>query len=184
MVIYMVMNYKEALEKYKTKYNLNKAIKNKEIHKIDKGLYSFDNDYNYLDLLIKKYPYLIINDRSAFFYLGLTDEIPEKINISTKQKNRKIIDNQLDQTFESEKLYGLGAIEVEINNTKIKIYNKERMLIELIRNKAKYDYSYYKCLILEYRKIIDELDIHLLNEYLKKFKKGKYILKKLNEEVF
>ena len=36
----MICSSKEILKKYKTRYNLSKAIKNKEIFKLEHGIYS------------------------------------------------------------------------------------------------------------------------------------------------
>ena len=36
----MLYNYNEALKKYKDDYNIKKAVSNKEIYKIEKGIYS------------------------------------------------------------------------------------------------------------------------------------------------
>lgn len=41
----------------------------------------------------------------------------------------------------------------------IRIYNKERMLIELVRYKSKLPFDYYKEIILNYRKLLPRLDI-------------------------
>ena len=41
----------------------------------------------------------------------------------------------------------------------IKIYSKERMLIEVVRNKSKLPYDYYKEIIGRHRKLVNEMDI-------------------------
>ena len=70
------------------------------------------------------------------------------------------------------------------NNVMINIYNKERMLIELIRNKNEIPFDYYKEIIGNYREIVDELDMGLLAGYLEKFKNGKNIFDIIHREVF
>ena len=66
----------------------------------------------------------------------------------------------------------------------IKIYNKERMLIELVRNKNSIAFDYYKEIISNYREIADEIDMSLLAEYLEKFTNGKNIFEIIHREVF
>ena len=53
--------------------------------------------------------------------------------------------------------------------------DKERMLIELIRNKNTIPFDYYKEIINNYREIEDEIDMSLLADYLESFTNGKNI---------
>ena len=69
------------------------------------------------------------------------------------------------------------------NNVEIKIYNKERMLIELIRNKNKLPFDYYKEILLNYRKVINELDIQAIQEYAFALPKTSMVLETLQLEV-
>ena len=50
----MIYNYKEIKEKYKNNYKIEKAIKNGEIYKIEKNVYSDTKNVNYLELISKK----------------------------------------------------------------------------------------------------------------------------------
>ena len=43
----MIYNHKEMKEKYKSDYQINKAIENKEIYKIEKNIYSDTKNINY-----------------------------------------------------------------------------------------------------------------------------------------
>ena len=61
MVREMIYNYKEILEIYKSDYNLKKALDNKEVYKIEEGLYSDYPNISYLKKITKKYPYAIIS---------------------------------------------------------------------------------------------------------------------------
>ena len=65
----------------------------------------------------------------------------------------------------------------------IRIYSKERMLIELLRSKGSLPYDLYKEILTSYRRIIDELDLRLIEEYLEGFPKARLIQKRLDEEV-
>ena len=74
---------------------------------------------------------------------------------------------------------------MEIDNGLIvNIYDKERMLIELIRNKNKLPYDFYKDIINNYRDIIDTIEIRKIEEYLKYFKNRENIYKIIRNEVF
>lgn len=65
-------------------------------------------------------------------------------------------------------------IGVEIINycgDDIRVFSKERLLIELIRKKNKMPFDYYKEILRNYRKIIYELDFQLVEEYAEKLPK-------------
>ena len=81
----MIYNYKEIKEKYKNNYKIEKAIKNGEIYKIEKNVYSDTKNVNYLELISKKYPNAIFTMDSAFYFHNLTDVIPSKINLAMKE---------------------------------------------------------------------------------------------------
>ena len=80
-------------------------------------------------------------------------------------------------------LLHLGEVEQIVDGATLRIYDKERMLIELLRNKNKMPYDLYKEIIYNYRKIITELEIWRIQEYAEIFPKSKMIKKALDEEV-
>ncbi|MBO4395226.1 MAG: hypothetical protein J5819_02630 [Eubacterium sp.] len=57
------------------------------------------------------------------------------------------------------------------------------MLIELLRGKNSMPYDLYKEILLNYREIINDLDIRRIQEYASVFPKSKMISKALDEEV-
>ena len=82
-----------------------------------------------------------------------------------------------------DKYFDIGDYFIYYNNIKIRIYDKERMLIELVSNKNKISYDMYKEIIKNYRDIIDSLNILKLQGYLEKFNDGEKYLKIIQEEV-
>lgn len=184
MVREMIYNYKEILEKYKSDYNLKKALDNKEIYKIEDGLYSDYPNISYFKKITKKYPYAIISGLSAYYFYGLTDVIPDKIEVCTKQNSTKIRDDEVKQIRMLDSLYVLGITKYEYEGTILNIYNKERLLIDLARNKNSMGYDLYKEIVLNYRKIVDELDMSLIEKYLKHFNDGNRLYEILMNEVF
>lgn len=180
----MIYTHKELKDKKLDNYKIEKKISNKELYKIEKGLYSDIEKYNQLEYIMKKYPNSIFVSESAFFYLGLTDYIPNKYFLATKHNAQKIQNEKVEQIFMTNHFFEIGIMELIYNNVKINIYNKERMLIELIRNRNSLSFDYYKEIINNYREIVDELDISLIADYLKYFSNGKNIFEIINREVF
>jgi len=180
----MIYRYGELKGKGLDNYNISKKVENEELYKIEKGLYSDTKNYNHLEYIVKKYSNTVFTSESAFFYLGLTDAIPSKYFLATSNNVSKINNEKIEQIFMSNHLFEIGKTEMNYNNVNINIYNKERMLIELIRNKNTFSFDYYKEIIINYREIEDEIDMSLLADYLENFANGKNIFEIIHREVF
>ena len=102
---------------------------------------------------------------SAYYYHNLTDFIPSKIVLATK-KNNKIRSKHVKQVRLTDELFGIGITKIKINGVSINVYDKERMLIELARSKNQIGYDMYKEIITNYRKIVDDLNMGKIEEYL------------------
>ena len=133
---------------------------------------------------MKKYPYGVITSYSAYYYYNLTDVIPNKIYLATNRNNRMISSNKIKQIRLKDELYNLGKTEMYYEEIKINIYDKERMLIELARNKRKIAYDLYKEIISNYRKIANSLNTQKIEEYLQYFVNGNRIFEIIQDEVF
>ena len=70
-----------------------------------------------------------------------------------------------------------------VEGATINVYDKERMLIELIRNKNQIAFDYYKEIISNYRKIINDLDISKIEEYIEIFPHEEHIYETVQREV-
>lgn len=180
----MIFTYNELLIKYKSAYQIEKAVKDGKIYKIEKGIYSDIPSVHYLEVIIKKYPYGIFTSYSAYYYHNLTDVIPDKIYLATDRNNMMINSNKIKQIRMKSELYKLGKVQIEYEGIKINIYDKERMLIELARNKNQIGYDLYKEIILNYRKQVNSLDTQKIEEYLQYFVNGDKIFQIIQDEVF
>lgn len=181
----MIYKYNELIKKriYSSDAQIKKAINTKELFKIDFGLYSNKKINSKLEIIAKKYENYIFNSDSAFFYHGLTDNIPLKYYLAGKRGAQKIKNDDIVQTYMDDKYFEIGDSFIFYNNIKIRIYDKERMLIELVRNKNSISYDMYKEIINNYRDIIDSLNLLKLQNYLSKFNDGEKLLKMIQEEV-
>ena len=180
----MILTYTECIDKYGNNYQLEKFLAEEQIYRVESGLYSTNRYPAELEIIVKKYPNAILTGEYAFYCHDLTDVIPEKYYIATKAKAAKLLDPRIVQIYVRDDLLMLGVTEKDINGVIVKIYDKERMLIELLRNKNSMPYDLYKEIIGNYRKIIEELQIWRIQEYADIFPKSKMIKKALEEEVF
>lgn len=180
----MIYTYNELLLKYKSAYQIDKAVKTGKVYKIEKGIYSDVPSVHYLAVIMKKYPYGVLTSHSAYYYHNLTDVIPSKIYLSTNRNATTITSIKIQQVRMKDELYNLGKIEINYEGIRINVYDKERMLIDLARNKNKIGYDLYKEIISNYRKIANSLDTHKIEEYLQYFVNGDNIFNIIQDEVF
>lgn len=180
----MIYTYKELKEQGLSAYNIKRMLEEGFLYKLDKGLYSDSEEFDQMEYIARKYPNAILTGESAFYVWNLTDEIPDNFHFASSHNSLKIKDENISQKFMSQKFLKLGVVQIKENNASINIFDKERMLIELIRDKKKYPYSLYKEIIHNYRDIADEIDTYKLNEYLKSFHNGDKIMNTIMDEVF
>lgn len=180
----MVYSFQEMLKKMGTKNNVEKAVKKGEIYKLKNNIYSDKKYINPIIVVSKKYPNGVITMDSAFYYYNLTDVIPQKVYIATNRNSNKIIDDKIVQIFMHKDILYKGKVEVEIDSSIVNIYDKERLLIELIRKRAFIPFDYYKEIISNYRQISDELDMYKIEEYVSLFKNEVNLFDILQREVF
>jgi len=179
----MLYFHKELKEKLKSDYQIQKAVEEKRYFKVDDGLYSDKQNVNYIEIIAKKYPNFVIYGDSAYYYHNLTDFIPQKIVLATT-KNNTIRSNFIRQVRLTDELFSLGITKTKINGIELNIYDKERMLIELVRGKNTMGYDMYKEIITNYRKIADELDMEKLEKYLSYFSYEDRLFEMIQDEVF
>ena len=180
----MIFTYNELFEKYKNTYRITKAVENKEIFRIEKGIYSDIPNVHYLEIIMKKYSYGIFTSYSAYYYHNLTDVIPNKMYLATNRNATTINSDKIQQIRMKDELYNLGKTQIEYEGIKINIYDKERMLIDLARNKNQMGYDLYKEIVSNYRKQVNLLDTQKIEEYLQYFVNGNKIFEIIQDEVF
>lgn len=180
----MILLYKDLIQQYKSDYKIKKLIEEGKIFKIEKGIYSDNNNINYLEILTKKYPNAIFTMESAFYYHNLTDVIPDKEYLALRRDSTKINDDRIKVVYYQDNLFEIGRSTLKVNNINIPIYDKERMLIELIRNRKNLGFDYYKEIINNYREIRETLSTTKIAEYISKFSIEDYLYDVIMKEVF
>ena len=179
----MLLTYAQCKEKYGSQYQIDKVLKNGEIFQIEKGVYSDKKHENELSIISFKYPNAVLTLNTAFYYYNLTDTIPEKYYLATERGAAKISDSRVIQKFENSDTVQLGAVVSDENGIKIHIYNRERLLLELLRNKSKLPFDYYKEVLNNFRKIIESLNMQDIQDYAYELPKSRMILELLQLEV-
>ena len=179
----MIYTYSQCIEKYKSDYQLKKAVKRGDLYKLEKGLYSDTPKTARLEVIAAKYPEGVFTLHNAFYYYNLTDVIPEDYYIATASNAPAITDDDIRQIFMPEKTFGCGVTSMTRRGVKIRIYSREKLLVELLRYKNKLPYDYYKELIRNYRKIADELNMEEVQDYIEQSPKKGMIYNTLEKEI-
>ena len=180
----MLFTYSDCLKKWQSDYQIKKQIQSGKLYQIEKGVYSDEPTVSTLAIITFKYPKRIVTMDSAFYYHGLTDVIPDVVHLATDKHAIYINDNRVHQYYVLSNILNVGATTVERRDATVRIYDKERMLIELLRFKNKFPFDYYKEIIGNYRNIIYDLDIERIQDYAESFPRSKMINDALEMEVF
>ncbi len=180
----MLMKRAECLTKYDSDYFIQKSIKEGKLHRVDKSLYSDDAHVPELAVITHKYSKAIVTMLSAFYHYGLTDVIPDVYDLATDRDAAKMTDSRVRQFFVPRDFLMDGVTTAKENGYAFRIYNKERMLIELLRYKSKLPFDLYKEVLLNYRKMIQQLDIQKIQDYALAAPKSGRIMDTLQMEVF
>lgn len=179
----MILTYGECIERFGTDYKIKKEIKAGRLFRKEKGIYTDEKRCSELSLITARYPRAIFTGESAYYYFGLTDVIPEYFHLATLRTDSRIKDMSIHQYFVNENLFELGKTTMSYHGIQIPIYSRERLLVDLIRQKNKLPYDYYKELIASYRRIVQELDFFLVEECAGKLRSHQSILKAIDLEV-
>ena len=170
----MFFSYADCITKYGNAYQLNKALEDGLVFKLEDGIYS-DSEYeSEVAIISKKYPDGIFTGEFAFYVHGLTDLIPEKYALATKAKATPLVDGRIEQIYTRDDLLNIGVIQMEVDGATIPI---------IAMTADAYEEDLYKEIIGNYRRIIESLEIWRIQEYLDIFPKSKMIKKAFDEEI-
>lgn len=179
----MLFSSKECKEKFGNYYQINKAVSSGALYKVADGIYSDVPNVSEIEIIMYRYPQAVFTLNSAFYYHGLTDVIPNKYYLATIRDTHKIPDPKIKQMFYSEEKFPIGISTLKYQGAEIQIYDRERMLIELIRAAKNLPFDYYKEIIESYRRTVYTLDIQKLQEHIAVFPKGDAIMEAIELEV-
>lgn len=179
----MIYLYTDLSKKGLSDYQIKNLVKKEKLFMIKKGIYSTSKDYNYLEMIAKKHPNAIFTLNTACHCYGLIKNDNPPYYIATKQKDRKINDENIKQIFMTDSLYKIGFSKITYQGFNILIYDLERLLIEVARNKVNLSYEDYHEIMNSYKKISKLLNKNKLNDYIAHFK-DKKIAERIKKEVF
>ncbi len=179
----MIMNYKECIERYGTDYRMRKEIQKGRLFQKEKGIYTDEKNCSDVALVAAKYPRAVFTGESAYYYYGLTDVIPDRFHLATIRTDSRIKDSSVRQYFVKDSLFESGRTHMIYHGTQIAIYSRERLLVDLIRQKNRMPYDLYKEIINNYRRIAGELDFFHVEECAAGLRNRDSVMKAIELEV-
>lgn len=179
----MIYLYRDLTNKGYSDYQIKKLVANRQLYMVEKGVYSVKEMYDPLEIIVKKHPNAIVTLETACYCYKIISELKLPYKIATKQKDRKIIDQRVKQIFMTDNLYPIGKSTITYQNYTLHIYDLERLLIEIVRNKTNLEYETYHQIISNYQKINRLLNTEKLKTYMQNFK-DKKIISRIEKEVF
>ncbi len=143
---------------------------NNDIEKVSRGIYvspsAFEDSYFFFQ---QKYKKAIFSHMNALYFYDMTEEFPYNYTVTVPQSYHVDVVNEKCKVFYvSDDIYELGVVEIETpNGNKVRAYDKERSICDIIRSKGRMDSEQVKKAIKQYMKSQDK-DIAKLSEYSKK----------------
>jgi len=179
----MYYTHSELLKKYRSDYQIQKAVINHEIKKIRRGLYSDGNDLDETAAIFTLRDDVVLTLQSAFFYHGLTDYIPDEIVVATPKNAYPIQLSGIRQIFLSNAYYSIGIMNGIYEGYSVQVYDLERTLIELIRYQTKIPFEEYYHVLRKFRDIKDQIDFPRLLQYASYFRSSKKIFNVIENSI-
>ena len=181
----MLYNYNEILKLYKNDYQIKKALSAHKIYKVEKGIYSNNHNYNTYEVIVKKYPNVVLVSESALYLKGYLSKEPEKIFLATKRNALRISDKRVKQEFYAQLEYFaqnyFEAIQTE-NDRFLPTFKDEILLVDMLRKRENYSLKIFNEALENFKKKSQYIDFweveYLLERYNKlDIKNQKYLMK-------
>ena len=123
---------------------LSDFVKRNNLNKIAPGFYANDNyvidDYF---ILQRRYPKYIFSGLNALYLLGLTDKIPNNLEVSSPQNyhpSRNKINSLIVHKLSNRNVYELGIKEIKtMFGNIVKTYDEERTICDVIKYRDNFD---------------------------------------------
>lgn len=140
------------------------------LRKISRGVYAKESkEVNEFFIMSQKYKKGIFSHNTALYFYDLTDRTPIKLDM-TFPSNITVHDNNIKKHYIKKEKHLLGIQEKQLKDgTTIQLYNMERTICDIIRDRNKIDPQIFNDAMREYVKKKNK-NLILLYKYAKIFK--------------
>ena len=159
---------------------------NNDIEKVSRGIYlspsAFEDSYFSFQ---QKYKKAIFSHMNALYFYGMTEEFPYNYTVTVPQSYHvDTVNEKCNVFYVSDDIYELGIVEIETpNGNKVRAYDKERCICDIIRSKGRMDSEQVKKTIKQYIQCKDK-DIAKLSEYSKKMGINDKVMEMVGESYY
>ena len=162
--------YSNQLKKYgMNRYILKKIIDEGLLKKVMHGIYiKKDKEINEFWFMGEKYKNGIYSHNTALYFYGMTDRTPLKLDMTFPSNNR-VANELLNVHYIKKEKHKLGAKRITLeDSTQIQIYDLERTICDIIRDRKKLD---PQVVTMALKKYVERKDkrLNLLYNYAKEF---------------
>lgn len=148
---------------------LKQLVDDGYIIKVSRGLYvKPDKEINEYYIMGEQYKSGIFSHNTALYFYDLTDRTPFELDM-TFPSNVRISNDMINSHYISKDKLELGVTTKELGyGTTIRLYNMERTICDIIRDRNKIDSQIFNTALKEYIKRNDK-NLNLLYKYAKEF---------------
>ncbi|MDO4539182.1 MAG: hypothetical protein Q4B54_13540 [Coriobacteriales bacterium] len=171
------------LKRYGSAYQIDRAIGSGEVYKVFRGIYSDERYPNPGAVVCALYPQAVLTMDSAFYLHGLTDVVPDFAHVAMPRNSTRIRYVGVRQYFMLPSLMDKGVRAMESDGYAVRVFSRERMLVELLRSAGTLPMDYYRELIGSYRRIAGELDMRKVEDCLALYRRSDSLFDMMQREV-
>ena len=149
-----------------------------EIERVSRGIYQAPNVFEDSFYSFQtKYKKAIFSHMNALYFYGMTEEFPYNYTVTVPQSYHvDTVNERCNVFYVTEDMLELGICEVETpNGNKVRAYDIERSICDIIRSKNRMDLEQVKKVIRQYMKSKHK-DMSKLSEYSKKMGINKQVM--------
>ncbi len=135
---------------------IQQLISDGEIEQIRRGYYQLidDNSYSEIAIIAELFPDAVLCMESALDYYGYTERTPSAWNLavpdSSSRRRFRIAWPVVKPHFICQSKFSVGITDVEMEGTKIKIYDRERTICDCLTHRNKMDTEVFNSAIRGY----------------------------------
>ncbi len=151
-----ILSAKDLKDKGFNRYSIAKCLNNQVLQKLSYGKYCLqDNPPDEFSTIQSRSQKIVFSHSTALYLLNLSDRVPITYDITVPQGyNVQRIKRDFPSTnfyYSKPELWELGLETVETPfGFKINVYDKERTILDVIKNKKRIDYQVYIQAVKEY----------------------------------
>lgn len=178
---------KEIQSKNINRYYLGILLKKEKVIRVSKGYYSLKNSYaDNFYIIISKSKKAVFSDATALYLHNLSDRNPSIYDITVPYSAGNSYKNEKNVSlhYVKKELIDLGLIEMESPfGMKVRVYDIERTICDIIKNKNKMDIEIFAKSLKNYTKFKNK-DLNKLMRYAKQLKVDKKVREYMEILIF